>query len=170
MDPKTAILWIGVFVFAGTSAIALLYLARIIQGPYEKLLVGTVVAQIAAASLAVFSDGISGRKAEQVLPISRLSIIEQADVVTVFDGTTPIYLRSPNVSRANNYAELLIDQNSSFASAKKIKITKGTRETVTIGQQQYYFDFIESGQIDSNANEQQSQSRDYAVLSIHKGR
>src|ERR1041385_2557473 len=98
MDPLNVILWIGVAVFAATSVIAILFLAGIGKGPYSKLLVGTLITQIVIACTAAIASQLKKMDGQNPLPVSNLMVIENGYRQVVFDGTTAIYLSSPDVA------------------------------------------------------------------------
>ena len=80
MTPTDIILWIGVVVFGATALIAILYLAGIIKGPYDRLLIGTLVTQVVVVCVAVFAEKIRESKPANIMPVDKLAVIENATV------------------------------------------------------------------------------------------
>lgn len=169
MDPIVAILWIGVVVFGGASLVALLTLAGILNVRYEKLLVGTLVTQIVIAGGSVFGFELKKSRNEMRLPVAGQMLIEQAAKTVVYDGTTPIYIRSPDVSRANRFADVEIDQRDDFTTKAAFRLKAGVPQTITVGQKRYRIGFGQMGEIDPDPTQAQSQSLDFVFFSIERG-
>jgi hypothetical protein len=169
MDPVVAILWIGVAVFAATSIVAVLFLAGIIKGPYQKLLVGTLITQIVIACTAAIASQLKkSTESDNRLPVAKLMVVEQSPFQVVYDGTTAIYLRSPDVSRARRVVDLTIDLRQDFTSAQSIKLSPGVPESVLIANRKYRLAFSQMGQLDADPKEAQAPTGDFVFLSIER--
>lgn len=168
MDPMIVILWIGVIVFGVTSVIALLYLVGVLQGPHRKLLIGVLITQIIVAGVGAFTYQLKKFERDVRLPVLGLMIVEQAPRSVIYDGTLPIYLRSPDVSRAQRFADLVVDLREDFTSPKNVRLKPGVAETVELGQRRYRFAFTQMGQLDADPNEPQAPTGDFVLLSVDR--
>jgi hypothetical protein len=164
-----AILWIGVGVFGATSLIALAYLVGLIRGPYQKLLVGTLITQVVIVSLSAYSSYIRDYTEREIrLPVSKLMIIEQAPPLTIYDGSVPIYLRSPDVSRDHRFVDLAIDLRKDFTTARQVRLLPGGAQTLSIEGRRYRMAVTQLGVLDADPNEQQAPTGDFGLLSIER--
>jgi hypothetical protein len=169
MEPGTAIIWVCVAVFAATAIITVLDLAGVIRTRYSKILFQALIVQVVAAGVYIFVKEIKRPvDTENKLPVSKLMIVEQAPVLTVFDGDTPIYLRSPDVSRAQRVVDLAIDLRNDFTSAVRARITVGEVQTVSVGNRRFRVAVTQLGQLDADPNEPQAPTGDFAFLSIER--
>jgi hypothetical protein len=170
LDPIGTILWIGVAVFAATSLVAVLVVAGVMTTPHQKLLVGTVITQIVILCTSAFSFALTKSQRDVHLPLDRLMVIEQSAPQIVYDGTTPIYLRSPDVSRSRRVVDLAFDLRQDFARDSKIELTleQGAPQILTIGGNKYRLAFSEMGEIDADPKEKWAQTKDFVFLAIRR--
>jgi hypothetical protein len=167
MDPLNVILWIGVAVFAATSIIAVLFLAGFIKGPYGKLLVGTLITQIVIACTAAIGSQLKKMDGQNPLPVSNLMITENGYRQVVYDGTTAIYLSSPDVAIDRRVLTLKLDLHEDFSSAKTFEIKHAVETPVEVGNKKYSVFFAKMGKV-FDPSDQYKRDDDFVFLSMKR--
>lgn len=174
MDPVIVIVWIGVAVFAVSSLIAILYSIGRMPGMKEehgKLLFRILIADVVVGSVAVFTYFIQSHVLDQAqnhLPVSKLMIYEQIPPILLYDDNSPLYIRSPDVSRARRIVDLELAANAEFSQPISVELKSGEPKAVTLGDSKYQLSFARMGTVDADPNEKQSKNEDFAFLSVSK--
>lgn len=170
MEPLTVVLWICVAVFAATSVVAILFLIGRINGPYEKLLIGTLITQVVVISVSAYGSYFKTPEEANKIPIKELMVIEQSTTQVLRDDDRNLYLRSPDVSRAKRIAELAVDVREDFTSQARFTLETGKLKVVNIGGRNYRFAFSKMGQVDADPNETHAPTLDFIFLAIERAK
>ena len=175
MDPVTAIVWIGVVVFAATSILALVYLAGFapkLREEYGRHLFRILVAEVVVASVAVFTYYINKNvrsDSDIHMPARDLMIIEQSDTPrVVHDGALAVYIRSTDVSRARRVTTLQIDTRQDFSTSLELSVESGVPMSAELGGKKYRVSYSRMGMVDPNPKEKQGKGMDFILLTFEK--
>jgi hypothetical protein len=182
MTAIEAIVWTCVAIFVATAVVTFLALIGKVQlgggdqdehKRYLRLLVKTLVVEVAIIAVGVFADyATGGRGSVQSafsLPVKDLMLAERGNR-TISDGNKRIYLRVPDVSRANRFADLVIDVRDDFATSKSLRLAAGVPQVVEIGNQKYQLIFSQMGQVDADPKERHAQTDDFVLLSVSRAK
>lgn len=189
MSPIDAIIWVCVFVFAGTATITLMYLCgfKFLQIPKEHVpkLVQVLIVQIATASVGAFGYYAFTKAREPGtgrLPVDSLLVVEQADPQEVFDGMKALYISSPDVKlcfRGNDsegptakcegqFATLRFARTREMAGAAELRLAPGETKTIEVDAAKYQVSYRLIGKLAPNPHEAQSHDRDFVMLHVTK--
>lgn len=173
MDPVLAIVWICVAVFGLTSIITLLYLMgwKSIPAEHGRLLFKLLISEIVISAVAAFTYAMQAPSRNSKLlqiPVSKQIISEQLDFPVIYDENKPLYFRAIDVSRAHRVVDLQFDTTSDFSSRNLVKLSPYIPQIISLGEKKYRIVFTEMGEIDPDPKEQQSRSKDFALISIAK--
>ena len=125
------------------------------------------VEQVEGEKLQLEKQFTDSTKANQ-LPVSNLIVVEQGLPVVAYDDRAPIYIRSPDVSRARRHTELQLDTRADFTTSTRITVEPGVPQTATVAGHKYRVGYWQMGVIDPDPREQHAQPLDMIVLSVEK--
>jgi len=174
MDPVTAIVWVSVVVFAGTSAIALMYLVGFVPQMKEQhgsALFKILITEIVVASVAAFGYYIHSTVRQDVrahLPVGNLMLFEQHPPMPVYDGSRAMYLRAADVGRSRRMVDVHIDLSPDFSAPVKLQLAAGQPQTFSLGSSKYRISFTQTGTIDADPEEKRGKNTDFARISLSK--
>jgi hypothetical protein len=174
MEPVVAIVWVGVVVFAGTSAIALLYLVGAVpkmRTEHGSMLFKVLITEIVVASVAAFGYYIHAAVRADPrlhLPVSNLMLVEQDRGTAVHDGKTTLHIKTTDVGRSRREVDVKVDTSPDFSAPTSFRIAAGKPHTIDIGKEKYRFSFTQMGTIDPDPAQKQAKNTDFAFFTVSK--
>jgi len=173
MEATEVVVWIGVIVFAATSVLTLVYLAGFapkLKEQYGKYLFRILIVEIVGICITVISHGLlNNTDIENRIPIKDLMLAELSDSPkVVHDGKKAIFIRSPDVSRANRAADVNLSSNPNFFQPVHLRLIAGVSQTVELNGQKYSLGFSQMGMIDRDPTLKQQRDYDVIFLEIRR--